>query len=223
MFMRAIDDTGSIAALARLGGLSAALRRRIVGWLYRLEHIVRKLLLAEAAALAVAARANPARAITAPRMALPTKLASAQAHASPPRTPRLDLDQPKNWPARFSFAIPRDPRAVPDSRAPRIRDPWAAFVPTPAPAPRASAARNAACFLLARRFEALRRVLSDPQRHIARLANILARAIHRFPELARRCILAPARTDDFDAADPRLSLEATARAIPPLEKLSDTS
>jgi hypothetical protein len=66
---------------------------------------------------------------------------------------------------------------------------------------------------LARRFEALRRVLEDPRPHAERLARLLARAVRRFPEVVRRCVLAPAKTGDYDPADSRLAVEAVARAF----------
>jgi hypothetical protein len=51
MFARALAAIGDIAIIAALKTLAPDVRRQIVAWLAPLEHIVRKLLLAEAAAL----------------------------------------------------------------------------------------------------------------------------------------------------------------------------
>jgi hypothetical protein len=50
-FSRAIDAIGTPAMIVAIATLTRDLRRAIVGRLFRLEHIVRKLLLAEAAEL----------------------------------------------------------------------------------------------------------------------------------------------------------------------------
>jgi hypothetical protein len=215
MFARAVVAIGDAAAIAILQQLPRPLRRRIVAWLAPLEHIVRKLLLAEAAALRRApnwtAGLRPALAQVPQSRSAALRAAcaagAARSNLQPSRV--FDPSRPETWPACFSFALPRDPLAVPDARAPRIRALW---VPSPPPAPpqRAPRASNETDtpFRLARRFEALRRVLENPLPHAQRLARLLARAVRRFPEIVQRCVLAPARTGDYDREDPRLGVDA---------------
>jgi hypothetical protein len=139
---------------------------------------------------------------------------------------------PETWNARFSFAPPRDPFAVPEARAPRIRALWGeptpkmsdAHAPVAAEPPTALDARVChSPFGLARRFEALRRVLENPRPHVERLARVLARAVRRFPEIVRKFVLAPARTNDYDPDDPRLAIEAIARALDAPDAFRDSS
>lgn len=229
-----LGGPGSIAAIAKLTG---PLRRRIVGWLCPLEHVVRKLLLAEAAAFHRLECAAAVRAAAGPRLIqIPLRGVALHADAqpanavSPPRAPAVgdvagrsspDLSHPESWSARFSFALPRDPLAVTDARAPRIRALWGpASQPTPIQAaPRA----HASGLGLARRFEALRRVLENPLPHARRLARLLLRLTRRFPEAIRRYAVAPARVNDFDPDDPRLGVEACAAGFGGAGALADTS
>jgi hypothetical protein len=155
------------------------------------------------------------------------KLRYCRAHkraAARSQSPR-DLAQPETWPARFSLAPPRDPLAVPESRAPRIRALWGDSAPPASVVAHTTSARTktGAAFRLARRFEALRRVLEDPQPHARRLAALLARASRRFPEIVRRYVIQPARGAGWDNADPRLIVEVIAAAFAAEPALSDTS
>jgi hypothetical protein len=77
--------------------------------------------------------------------------------------------------------------------------------------------------LLARRFEALRRVLEDPMPYARRLARVLARAVRRFPEVALRFAIAPSRAAGFDPDDSRLGVEACACALGGVSAFCDTS
>jgi hypothetical protein len=69
----------------------------------------------------------------------------------------------------------------------------------------------------------LRRVLENPLQHAERLARLLARAVRRFPEIVRRYLFMPARTGDYDKADPRLSIEALREAWNAPEVITDSS
>ncbi|MGQ0532199.1 MAG: hypothetical protein ACT4OF_05845 [Caulobacteraceae bacterium] len=140
------------------------------------------------------------------------------------RTPRsIDLTRPETWSARFSFAIPPDPRRVPDSRAPRIRDPWRLYVPPPPPPARSAPRPEERPFRLARRLEALRRVLEDPLPHARRLAALLSRAVRHFTRVVEQFAIACARTCFHDRADPRLTIEAMAKAMGCEDAFPDTS
>jgi hypothetical protein len=230
MFARAVDMVGSAAAIAGLPSLGPKLRRDIIAWLAPLEHVVRKLLLAEAAELHRAEREREKRRVRIEHIPLrgmamhqrPTGgTASLQARSSAsvkercePEGSRSNLDKanPETWRAQFSFALPR-PRYVANANAPRIRDPWA---PTPPPAPERALRvfkPEDTPFRLARRLEALRRVLEDPRPHALRLARALTREGRRINQLALRYLYAPCRTNDYDRDDPRLGLDAMAHAF----------
>jgi hypothetical protein len=224
MFSRALRAIGAPEAIAAARSLAEDRRRAIALWLGLLEHIVRELLLAESArgqrpetraqAFGPACVSIKAR-----------SLMTASARVTQPPARALDLTEPQTWPAHFSFAIPRDPRAVLESRAPRIRALWDA-------APASSVAkcdctrpdgeRNAP-LRLAFRLEALRRVLADPASHAARLARLLRRLRRRFPEVIRRLVCAPARVCFFDPQDSRLSIEASGAALDVENAYSDSS
>ena len=264
MFARAVAAVGDAASIAVMISLPRVLRRQIVGWLCPLEHIVRKLLLAEAAELH---RAECARIARAPRiervplrgMAMHWRPGSGttavldrrrpRRHSSEPAgedaggprgaRPNLDTSHPETWRASFSFALPRNPHVVPNARAPRILNPWGDYpqpkksdTHAPSAAPELTTALNTrvchsfsedAPFRLARRFEALRRVLENPRPHAERLARILAREAQRVPQLVTRYVWESARTNDFDPADARLSLDALGAAWHAPDAFKDTS
>jgi len=249
MYARALAAIGDAASIAMRAALPKSLRRQIIAWLCPLEHVVRKLLLAEAAEIYRAAKAcanggprlvhiplrgmaHHVRALhfssqreegreegrTAGRnmpsmralhRPLPPPLGAGDASSFAPAR-SIDVGRPETWRATFSFALPRDPHRVPDSRAPRIRAPWG---PTPPPAPgperiaRVIKAEDAP-FCLARRFEALRRVLENPRPYAERLARLLARELRRFRQIVRRAVLAPCRSNGYDPDDPRLGIDA---------------
>jgi hypothetical protein len=105
---------------------------------------------------------------------------------------------------------------VPEARAPRIRALWGPS-PPPAPPPPTPIAR-APCerhtpLQLARRFEALRRVLADPRPYARRLADLMHRLVRRFPEVTLRFAARGARVSHFDRADPRLGVDCSAAAL----------
>ncbi len=201
MFARAVAAFGTPAALAALGVLSRAFRREIGGWLAPLEHIVRKLLFAEAARLELAPVSTAGLQIA----------RRTDARAGAPA--KNNCNDPETWRVKFTLALPSDPRVVPEARAPRIRT-FDAPPPAPAPIRRGDAQRSPTTGRqLARRFEALRRVLDDPMPHARRLKRLLARAIRRFPEIAARFLVTAPRTSSRDEHDPRLSVEASGAAF----------
>jgi hypothetical protein len=265
-FARAAAAIGAPAAIALLTSLRADLRRQIIAWLCPLEHVVRKLLLAEAAELHRAECARATRAVrieyirsrgtaqhwqtprpsshreegreegrTTGRAVESTRAPSRPLPLPPPpgagdarslaQLSSYDLQRPETWRAQFSFALPRDPHLVPNAHAPRIRALWGdppATRPARERTPRPVTEEDAP-FRLARRFEALRRVLENPRPHAERLARLMARAVRRFPEIVRRYLFAPARTNDYDPADARLGIDAMGCAFTAPEAFPDSS
>jgi hypothetical protein len=253
MFTRAVAALGAPAAIAAIALLSKRLRREIVAWLYPLESIVRRLLIAEAAELHRAELSRAKRAVRIERVPLrgmamhwrpQAKRPSSQreegreegrttgrvlSNMSTPQRPlplppppgagdahalacARNINLPATWRASFSFALPRNPRLVPNARAPRILDLSRNYPPPPPPRASREIRPEHAPFRLARRFEALRRVLENPLPHVQRLVHVLAREVRRYSAIVRRAVLAGPRTDDYDRADPRLSIDALGAA-----------
>lgn len=215
MFTRAIAAIGPLPQLAAIAQLTPSFRRSAVRWIALLEHIVRKLLLAEAAKLPVTPFA-----VSQPSSALGGSRARSNA---PPRT--IETSHPEVWSARFSFSLPRDERAVPESRAPRIRALWGNSSPSPPPQARLPRVVDPerGGFRLARRLEALRRVLKDPLPYAQRLARIMRRVVRAFPQVVHRYAYTGAPTGFYDPHDPRLSLDALSPVIPAPVCFSDSS
>lgn len=233
-FARAMAALGAPAAIAALGFLDKALKREIVRWLYPLEAMVRRLLLAEAAALR---RAELARRERGPRIVhvplrslslanhtwtagLQTASGVAKRCASEDARSKTD---PQSWRASFALAIPRNPHIVSDHHAPRIINLWAPDPIAREPVHTPSANREPAAFRFARRFEALRRVLENPAPYAAKLARLLVREARRYCEVARRYVLRGSRVDAYDRADDRLSLDVLAAAFDAPEGFRDSS
>lgn len=220
MFARALAAVGAPAAIAA-AALSRETRRRIIGWLSPLETIVRRLLLAEAAELR--RRKAPPLASWSARLPPRTAQACKPDKRGGAARSKLDISAPETWRVAFSFSLPRDPHAVPESRAPRIRLLGAAHAAMTPPKPeRAGPQRADTPFSLARRLEALRRVLDDPAPHAERLARLLSRAIRRYPQIVRRYWLRSARTGDCDPSDPGLSIDALAASSNAPDAFPDT-
>jgi hypothetical protein len=212
MFARASASIGAPQALARLGALSRQRQHEIGCWIARLECIARKLLFAEAAHL------DPSSFRT-----RPSAIRNPGANATlSPRAP-IDLAQPNTWRARFKLAPPRDPRFVPEQRAPRIRALWDSHAPAPAQPNRAAAQTTPTAIQFAFRAEALRRVLENPTPHARRLARILLRLQPRFPEAPLRYAMIAARPHAPDPGDPRLMIECFALAITAAELFFNSS
>jgi hypothetical protein len=116
-----------------------------------------------------------------------------------------DAADPSTWRVRFRLRIPREPNAHQpprDNGGARAHDPgdiWREQARRQLadrfhPKPDAEAAHRrdqAKARKLARRFEALRRVLADPRRVIARLARMLCKLGQAAYAAARRIALAP--------------------------------
>ena len=216
MLVRALAAIGAPEAIAAMRVLTEERRRAIALWLGLLEHIVRKLLLAETAMFAPKESQRTAGF----RPAIQT---SPQRSKAPRANASTDRSQAETWPAHFSLALPRDPLAVPESRAPRIRALWG-NTPTPAkPLPARKASERDVALNLAFRLEALRRVLADPAPHAQRLARLLLRLRRRFPEVIQRFVVAPARVCFYDERDPRLSIDALSKGMDGAIALSDSS
>jgi hypothetical protein len=213
MFARASAIIGAPQTLAAIASLTRSRRREIACWLGLAESIVRKLIFAEASVL----KREPERRI-APNT---VRTAAAKHHTKPTR--QIDFDQPSTWPARFAFAPPRDPLAVPESRAPRIRALWGPTPPAPPPAARAPAQSTPTPLRFAFRLEALRRVFADPAPYARRLARIFHRLSRRHPEAAHRYAIATARPHGVDLGDPRLIVEVIALALTAAAVLANTS
>ncbi len=208
MFARASAIIGAARELAAIESLTRARRREIACWLGLAESIVRKLIFAEASVL----QREPAQRVT------PLTARTAVAHAKPAR--QIDLDQPSTWPARFA---PRNPLAVPESRAPRFRALWGPSSQPSPPAPRTTAHSTPTPLRFAFRLEALRRVFADPAPYARRLARIFHRISRRHPEAAHRYAIAAARPHGVDLADPRLIVEVIALAMTAAAVLANTS
>jgi hypothetical protein len=199
----ALDECGPpaevAAALARKA--RAAIRRRLAA----LETLLMKLLLIEAVrrtpdwrAPSAACRAKPG--------------ASGAAKAAAPARAKEDQSNPGTWRVRFRLRIPRDPQRPPPARprdigGPRIRDLgrpllvrdiWReqarrALIARLHPKPDAAADQRRAeakALKLARRFEALRRVIADPRRAVAALVRKLRALAAAAFAAARRIVFA---------------------------------
>jgi hypothetical protein len=180
-FAHMIATYGDAAALAAIDELARTTRRHLLEWLAPLETLARKLLLIEASKLTGALP---------PLSACKRSRGECRGEAEAP-----DLNHPASWRAPFYMPIPVDDRgAVPESRAPRIRllgpswPPRPAFTPPPQPAPRPRTERTPpSTWRIARRVEALRRLIENPAPHARRLARRLSRIPrHARAERARR-------------------------------------
>jgi hypothetical protein len=218
MCVRAVEAIGEPASLAVRSGLSRATKHGIAGWLARLESIVRKLLFALATALLSETRPSPQAQVR----ASPPRANNARSRAQASRA--IDLSAPQTWSTRFALAPPHDPRAVPESRAPRIR---ALFGPTPPapPPPAEPRARHITepALRFAFRLEALKRVLADPLPYARRVARIFSRLLRRYPEAAHRYAVAPARPHASDEGDPRLIIDVLSLAMAAAHLFPNTS
>ena len=226
LFERVIAVIGAPALIAALT-LAPRMRTGIVRQLALVEILARKLLLAEAAALA----AQPTQ--RGPRLT-ETALAASGLYTLPqtrrrtraPLTARaIDLSNPETWSARFALAIPRDQRAVQDRHAPRIRALWGdtplAAAP-PEPELRARQ-RTSDAFRVACRAEALRRMLHDPAPYVIRLARARRIGVAPSSETITQYALKTPRRFVGDHYDPRLTIDILSAAIDANAILNDTS
>lgn len=220
LFNRVIAAIGAPAILAALT-FAPLMRTAIVRQITLIEILARKLLLAEAADLAAAPQRGP-------------RLVEIQLNASglytppPTRRPRrpsrmraIDPTKPETWPARFALAIPRDSRVVDDRRAPRIRAYWNAAPPS-APE-RAPPQRTSDAFRIARRAEALRRMLNDPTPHVQRLARSRRVGVTRSRDTIKSYAFRAPRRFIGDRHDPLLTIHIFSAAVRAHAILTDTS
>jgi hypothetical protein len=155
--------------------LAAAARAAIRARLALIEALVMKLLLIEAAAHPDWSAGLQARKATPVSTCAPE---GARSNLAPTENPR----DPKTWRVRFHLRIPRDrQRITPTRPAPLQLQPRPEHI-------RAHAHAHARA--LARRFEALRRVIADPRRAIAALARKLTGLGFAARAAARRIALA---------------------------------
>lgn len=212
MFARAARIIGAVQALAALTTLTRARRREISGWLGLIETIVRKLIFAEAVELHRGAISAGPHAPSLEHIAFHSAPQPAPSLAPSPRAPQaraFDPNQPHTWPARFKLAAPKDPKACPESRAPRVRALWGeSSAPPPRKPPRGE--RTPTPWRLALRLEALRRVLADPAPYARRLARLLPRLRAAFAE---RYALATAPRFCIDHDDSQLIIDALSLAL----------
>jgi hypothetical protein len=220
-FGRVIAAIGAPAAIALLSFSSRCVRIDILRQLAMLESLARKMLFTEVAALAAAPGPRGPRIVEIPVRPGLVMINPARKRASV--TPRpIDLARPETWSAPFALALPRDTRRVSDRHAPRIRALWGA---TPPSQPEARAPRNTSPtpLRIARRFEALRRVLNDPAPHVRRLAAAQRRALVRSPEIVSRYALVAPRRYGYDPQDQRLPVDITCAALNARTALCDSS
>lgn len=224
LFERVIAVIGAPAIIAALT-LAPRMRTGIIRQLALIEILARKLLLAEAAALA------PAPGQRGPRL-IETQLSASGLYTAPPmrrstRAPSnaraIDLTNPESWSARFALAIPRDQRTVSDRRAPRIRALWRdALRPLPSPE-RAPPQRNSDAFLIARRAEALRRLLHNPTPYVTRLSRARRIGVARSRQTILRYAFKAPRRFVGDRHDPLLTVHIFSAAVRAHAILTDTS
>ena len=221
-FARVIAVIGAPAAIALLSLSTRSTRLSILRQLFMLESLVRKLLFAELAALAAAPADRSPRLTHIP--VRPGLVIVNPAGKRTPRQPRpLDLAHPETWSAPFALALPRDSRLVRDRNAPRIRALWGASPRPVEPPPRAPQRRRSTPLRIARRFEALRRVLNDPAPHVRRLAKAQCRALNRAPNVVSQYALMSPRRHGYDPIDTRLPIDITCAALTARSTLCDSS
>ncbi|MBX3429515.1 MAG: hypothetical protein KF779_08045 [Hyphomonadaceae bacterium] len=210
LFARVIAAIGAPALLVTLN-LAPRLRTALIRQIALIEILARKLLLAEAAEHAPQAQRGP--------RVVETTLAASRLYTLPQTQRRtrssariIDLSNPETWPARFALAIPRDPGTVSDRCAPRIRALWG-DAPRPAPAERARGQRNSDAFLVARRAEALRRLLHDPSPYVRRLSRARRIGVARSRQVITRYAFKAPRRFVGDRHDPLLTVHIFSAAV----------
>lgn len=219
LFARIITAIGAPALLTTLT-LAPLTRTAITRQIALIEILARKLLLAEAADLAPAPQRGPRLVeITLGASGLYTPPPARRARA-PARLSAIDPTKPETWPARFALAIPRNGR-VDIHRAPRIRNLWR-NAPPPAPE-RAPMRRMSDAFRIARRAEALRRMLDNPAPYVRRLSQTRHIGVTRSREVINRYALRAPRRFIGDRHDPLLTIHIFSAAVRAHAILTDTS
>lgn len=208
LFDRFIAVFGAPAALAILEFSSSDARRVIVRQLTRVEMYVRKLLLAEAMLLTQAKQRGP-RLIAVPLCAngLYTSFNQTEREVGFTRGSNVDRARPETWSVTFAFALPRDTHTVPETIAPRVRTLWGKAAQQPAASPPTPSQRRPAALRIARRVEALRRVLNDPTPHARRLAHAYRASSARNPTTLARYAFTTPRHLCVGRQDPQLDVD----------------
>ncbi|MEQ1493757.1 MAG: hypothetical protein ABL932_24760, partial [Terricaulis sp.] len=124
----------------------------------------------------------------------------------------IDLSKPETWSARFALAIPRE-RTLSDRNTPRIRALWGDTRKPSPPPERAPTQRNSTAFLIARRAEALRRMLHDPTPYVTRLARTRRIGVARSRQVITRYALKAPRRFIGDHHDPLLTVHIFSAAV----------
>jgi hypothetical protein len=224
LFARVVAAIGAPAIIAALT-LAPRMGTEIVRQLALVEILARKLLLADAVALVPAPAQRGPRLVVTPLRAsgLYTLNQTRRRTDMRARANAIDPANPETWSARFALALPRDPRVVQERRAPRIRTFWG-DAPAPPPAPEtAPRPRQAEAFRIARRAEALRRVLNDPAPYARRLSLARGLGVARSREIITRYALRAPRRFVGDERDPRLTIDIFSVAVRAHAVLADTS
>jgi hypothetical protein len=213
LFARVIAAIGAPAIIAALT-LAPRMATEIVRQLALVEILARKLLLADAVALIPPPQRGPRLVVTPLRASGLYTVKQARRRTRTPACARaIDPAKPETWSARFALALPRDPRVVQERHAPRIRALWGE-TPTPPPAPEPGPRRrHGEAFRIARRAEALRRMLNDPGPYARRLARARGLGVARSNEVITRYALRAPRRFVGDERDPRLTIDIYSAAI----------
>lgn len=222
-FARVIAAIGAPAAIALLSLSTRSTRLNILRQLFMLESLVRKLLFAELATRAAAAPSRGPHLTHIPIIRPGLIIVNPARKRTTRNVNPVDFAHPETWSASFALAIPRDTRLVRDRSAPRIRALWGPSARPVEEPPRSSQRQRATPFRIARRFEALRRVLNDPAPHIRRLAIAQCRALKRAPNVVSQYALIAPRRYGYDPVDVRLPIDITCAALIARTKLCDTS
>jgi hypothetical protein len=223
LFARVIAAVGAPAIIAALS-LAPRMGTEIARQLALVEILARKLLLADAIALLPPPQRGPRLVVTALRASgLYTVKQTRRRPNAASRRRAIDPTKPETWSARFALALPRDHRAVQERRAPRIRALWGETRTPPAPPEPAPRRRQTEAFRIARRAEALRRMLNDPAPHARRLARARALGAARSREVITRYALRAPRRFVGDERDPRLTTDIFSVAVHAQAVLADTS
>ncbi len=187
---------GAPAVIAALSFTSLRARRALVRELTRVELYVRKLLIAEAALFEPATHRGP-NLVEIPLRGVYAPTNQTKRHPASAARPAADLERPEAWRVSFRLALPRDRRGVPHQIAPRVRALWGVAPPPSAPRQAPPRHLSPSAVRIARRVEALRRVLNDPAPHARRLArahrtisarNPTALASYAFTTPRRHCV-----------------------------------
>lgn len=212
MFARMRDAIGEAASIAARAALSREERRVIRKWLAPLEAMARKVVLIHALELVERGDTHP-RAARAGLPALPAVRACHPAPAAPPAVTLIALPPPPVRILTHAAAAATAPAPRQHARAPALR----LWPRTPAPTARArdvgpnllvrDVQRDRARLALARQLDAARRKRTPEPQRLARRIDALARILNR-PLAAARRLVRVLRTK------PMLAMKLAMRRLP---------